>query len=152
MTVGREIVSTLAHTPGMTEKAARLLLTTAPVAGKEQAIKPPAAWLADELVAQFLSPVEEAAVEKLVKEDPDLIDDAEEDAIHRRAQYRSERLATADKKRLEEIEEEWEPKRKETNKEEILVADVPRRILPNAWGCLSQSNSPEMNHDWFNNE
>jgi len=40
----REIVPTLAHTPGMTEKAARLLLATAPVAGKEPAAKPPAAW------------------------------------------------------------------------------------------------------------
>lgn len=40
----REIVPTLAHTPGMTEKAARLLLATAPVAGGEPAAKPPAAW------------------------------------------------------------------------------------------------------------
>jgi len=40
----REIVPTLAATPGMTEKAARLLLATAPVAGKGPAAKPPAAW------------------------------------------------------------------------------------------------------------
>jgi hypothetical protein len=40
----REIVPTLAATPGMFERAARLLLVTAPVAGGEQAAKPPAAW------------------------------------------------------------------------------------------------------------
>jgi hypothetical protein len=40
----REIVPTLAATPYMTERAARLLLATAQVAGAEPAVKPPAAW------------------------------------------------------------------------------------------------------------
>lgn len=40
----REIVPTLAATPYMTEKAARLLLATAQVAGAEPAAEPPAAW------------------------------------------------------------------------------------------------------------
>jgi hypothetical protein len=40
----REIVRTLAATPYMTERAARLLLTTAPVADGQPAARPPAAW------------------------------------------------------------------------------------------------------------
>lgn len=40
----REIVPTLAATPYMTQKAARLLLTTAPVADGQPPAKPPAAW------------------------------------------------------------------------------------------------------------
>ena len=40
----REIVATLATTPSMTEKAARLLLTTAPVADGQPTAKPPTAW------------------------------------------------------------------------------------------------------------
>lgn len=40
----REIVPTLAATPGMTERAAHLLLATALIVGGEPAAKPPAAW------------------------------------------------------------------------------------------------------------
>jgi hypothetical protein len=47
----REIVPTLAATPHMTEKAARLLLTTAPVADGQPAAKPPAAWFTTGVIA-----------------------------------------------------------------------------------------------------
>lgn len=40
----REIVPTLAATPGMSERAGRLLLTTAPVADGTPPVQPPAAW------------------------------------------------------------------------------------------------------------
>ncbi len=40
----REIVATLAHTPHMSERAARLLLSSAPVADGTPPIAPPASW------------------------------------------------------------------------------------------------------------
>ena len=41
----REIVPTLAHTPGMTERAARMLLASAPVADGTPPVPPP--WFTD---------------------------------------------------------------------------------------------------------
>jgi hypothetical protein len=42
----REVAPTLAATPGMSERAARMLLLHAPVVGGEPAAKPPVAWFA----------------------------------------------------------------------------------------------------------
>ena len=52
----REIVPTLAATPYMTERAARLLLATAQVAGAEPAVQPPVAWFGSYPTVHSASP------------------------------------------------------------------------------------------------